>query len=55
MDKFKEKTIKEYISWDINCPFVCRKRSTKKKLITIFKRRARRILKQELKHEEVNI
>lgn len=51
MDKFKEKTIKNYTIWDINCPFVCRMRKTRKKLITSFKRIARRKLKQELRKE----
>lgn len=51
MDNFKEKTFIDYDAWDIRCPFVCRKRKTRKRLIKIFKRKARRNLKQELSKE----
>lgn len=51
MDKFKEKTIIDYTSWDINCPYIARKRKTRQKLINLFKRKARRKLKQELNQE----
>lgn len=51
MDKFKENTIKNYTAWDINCPFICRMRKTRNKLITNFKRIARRKLKEELRKE----
>ena len=54
MDKFKEKTFTDYDAWDIRCPFVCRKTKTRQKLINIFKRKARRILKQELNKEGKN-
>jgi hypothetical protein len=32
MDKFKEKTIKEYTSWDLNCPHICPKTKLTNKL-----------------------
>ena len=51
MDKFKEYTINDYTSWDINCPKVVKRTVTMKKLRNIFKRKARRKLKQELKNE----
>lgn len=51
MDLFKEKTIKNYTSWDINCPYVCRMHKTKRKLRYLFKKVARRKLKQELRKE----
>lgn len=51
MDKFKEKTIKDYTAWDINCPYICRMRRTRNKLRNIFKRKARTNLKRELKRE----
>lgn len=52
MDKFKEKTIKDYTAWDLNCPYVCRMRKTRNKLIKIFKRKARRNLKREIDLED---
>lgn len=52
MDLFKEKTIKDYTSWDLNCPYVCRMRKTRNKLRTIFKRKARRNMKRDLQKEE---
>lgn len=51
MDKFKEKTMEDRTSWDVDCPFVCMKRKTRQKLRTIFKRKARRILKREIDKE----
>ena len=51
MDKFKEKTITNYTAWDINCPYICRMRKTRNKLIKLFKRIARRNLKRELQKE----
>lgn len=48
MDKFKEKTMKDYTAWDINCPYICRMRKTRNKLKNIFKRKARRNLKREI-------
>lgn len=54
MDRFKKETIKDYTAWDLNCPYVCRKRQTKNKLRTIFKRKARRILKRNIQKEQEN-
>lgn len=51
MDKFKEKTMKDRTASDVDCPFVCMKRKTRQQLRTLFKRKARRILKRELKRE----
>lgn len=51
MDDFKRKTFKDYTSWDINCPYVCRMRKTRNKLRNIFKRKARRTLKREINKE----
>lgn len=51
MDKFKEKTFNDYDSWDIRCPYVARKRKVRRKLIDLFKRKARRKLKRELNKE----
>lgn len=51
MDLFKEKTIKDYTAWDLNCPYICRRYKEGRKLIKIFKRKARRTLKQELKNK----
>lgn len=52
MDKFKEKTIKDYTAWDVLCPFVCIKHKTRIKLKKIFKRKARRNLKRNIDLEE---
>lgn len=52
MDDFKRNTIKDYTAWDINCPYICRMRKTRNKLRTIFKRKARRKLKRDIKTEE---
>lgn len=51
MDIFKKNTIKNYTAWDINCPYVCRMQKTKRKLQDIFKKAARRKLKQNLRKE----
>lgn len=48
MDDLKKATIKDYTIWDLNCPrFVSIKR--RQKLEAIFKRKARRKNKQQLK------
>jgi len=52
MDKFKEKTMKDYTASDVNCPFVCIKHKTRVKLKKIFKRKARRNLKRDIKWED---
>lgn len=52
MDKFKEKTMKDYTAWDLNCPYVCRRYKEGRKLIKMFKRKARRILKREIDKEQ---
>ena len=51
MDKLKAKTIKDYTAWDVDCPFVCMMHKTRKKLKTIFKRKAKRNLKREIMEE----
>jgi len=49
MDDYKRHTFMDYDAWDIRCPFVCRRRDTRRKLIKIFKRKARRKMKLEAK------
>lgn len=49
MDRFKEKTLMKYDSWDLRCPFVCQKRQTRRRLIKLIRRKARRNLKQDLR------
>lgn len=51
MDKFKEKTFKDYDAYDIRCKFVTRHQSSRKNDINMAKRKARRKLKQELGKE----
>lgn len=56
MDRLKEKTMCDYTSWDINCKFIKSNPKTRKRLINLFTRKARRKLKNDLKKElEVNI
>lgn len=47
MDKFKEKTIKDYTAWDIKCPYIG-SRKWKIKLKKIFKKKARKRLKRDV-------
>lgn len=48
MDAMKKETVKDYTAWDLNCPrFV--KVKYRQKLEAIFKRKARRKSKQQLK------
>jgi len=48
MDRFKQETMKDYTCWDLNCPYICRRYKTGRKLIKIFKRKARRNLKRNI-------
>ena len=51
MDNLKKATVKDYTAWDLNCPrFV--KVKHRQKLEAIFKRKARRKRKQQLKVKE---
>lgn len=43
--------MKDYTAWDLNCPWVVNRAKEGKELIKIFKRKARRNLKQELRKE----
>lgn len=52
MDDFKRNTINDYTAWDINCPRIVKRTKGLKKLRTIFKRKARRKLKRDIKTEE---
>lgn len=53
MDKFKEKTMKDYTSWDIDCKYNTKSWDRRnQKLKSIFKKKARRRLKRELKKAE---
>jgi hypothetical protein len=48
MDNLKKATVKDYTAWDLNCPrFI--KVKHRQKLEAIFKRKARRKSKQQLK------
>ncbi len=48
MDDFKKKSIYDYTSWDLNCKCIKSNYKTRKRLINLFKRKARRRLKQDL-------
>ena len=48
MDKFKEKTIKDYTAWDLNCPRLVNIKN-RQKIESMFKRKARRKAKENLK------
>lgn len=48
MDDFKKQTSKDYTSWDLNCPRIVHIKN-RQKLEKIFKRKARRKIKQEIK------
>jgi hypothetical protein len=51
MDTLKKATTKDYTAWDLNCPrFVHVK--NRQKLEAIFKRKARRKIKQSLRREK---
>lgn len=53
MDKFKEKTMKDYTAWDIDCKYNARNWNERnKKLKAIFKRKARRNLKRNINLED---
>lgn len=49
MDNFKKATVKDYTSWDLNCRRVCPHDKSSNKLEKRIKRKARRVLKQNLK------
>lgn len=51
MDKFKEKTFNDYDTWDMNWKCIKKNAKQRKKLSDLFKRKARRKLKQELDKE----
>lgn len=50
MDNLKKETVKDYTAWDLNCKFVCMK--NRQKLEAIFKRKARRKIKELLRREK---
>jgi len=52
MDDFKKETMRDYTAWDLNCPYICKRYKEGRKLIKIFKRKARRKLKRDIKTEE---
>lgn len=52
MDKFKEKTMKDYTASDVNVKIVCMKHKTRVALKKLFKRKARRNLKRDLENME---
>ena len=49
MDKLKKETIKDYTVWDLNCPRIVKVKN-RQKLEKIFKRKARRKMKKEIKN-----
>ena len=49
MDNFKKATVKDYTSWDLNCRRICPHDKYSNKLEKRIKRKARRVLKQNLK------
>jgi hypothetical protein len=49
MDALKKETVKDFTAWDLNCPRVVNPRG-KHKLKKIFKRKARRKMKKEVKN-----
>ena len=50
MDKLKKATVKDYTAWDLNCHRFVRTRG-RQKLEAIFKRKARRKIKQLLRRK----
>lgn len=55
MDILKEKTIKNYTGWDIDCKYNSRNWNNRnKKLKTVFKKAAKRKLRNELRKELQN-
>ena len=53
MDKLKQKTIDDFTSWDINCPYIGSNK-WKRKLKKLFRRIGRKSLKEELRKELQN-
>lgn len=49
MDDLKKETVKDYTAWDLNCKYIGTKK--RQKLEAIFKRKARRRIKQLLRRE----
>ena len=49
MDNFKKATVKDYTSWDLNCRRIYPHDKSSNKLEKRIKRKARRVLKQNLK------
>lgn len=54
MDDFKRKTMKDYTISDLNCPQIVKRTKEGRKLMKIYKRKARRGLKRDLKKEDCN-
>jgi len=50
MNELKRRTYKNYTAWDLNCPQIVHV-SNRQKLEAIFKRAARRKMKQELRQD----
>ena len=48
MDALKRETCKNYTAWDLNCPRIVHVKN-RQKMESIFKRSARRKMKQELR------
>lgn len=51
MDTLKKATIKDYTAWDLNCPRFVRAKG-RHKLKAIFKRKARRKEREQLRREK---
>lgn len=54
MDDFKRKTMVDYTVADLNCPQIVKRTKYSRQLMKIYKRKARRGLKRDLKKEDCN-
>ena len=52
MDEFKRKSVKDYTAWDLNCKQVVPHTPRYNKHEKLFKRKARRKMKKEIKNYE---
>ena len=52
MDELKKRTVKDFTAWDLNCPRVVKPKGGRK-LKAMFKRKARRKMKEEIKHNKI--
>ena len=50
-DELKRQTIQDYSAWDLNCKVVSYRPRLRRKLTSLFKRKARRKMNQEVKND----